>query len=60
MLVLSRKEDQSIRIGKDVVITVTRISGDQVRIGIEAPPDVKILRSELDDFEERECHVDAA
>lgn len=60
MLVLSRKEDQSIRIGKDVVITVTRISGDQVRIGIEAPPDVKILRSELDDLEERECHVDAA
>ncbi len=37
MLVLSRRESQSIMIGKDIVITVISIRGDQVRIGIEAP-----------------------
>lgn len=47
MLVLSRKENERILIGDDVVINVVRISGDKVRIGIEAPPETPILREEL-------------
>jgi carbon storage regulator len=47
MLVLSRKANESIQIGPDVVITVVRVQGDRVRIGIEAPADVRISRSEL-------------
>lgn len=47
MLVLSRKAGQRIRIGKDVTITVVRISGGGVRIGIEAPTDLAVIREEL-------------
>ena len=47
MLVLSRKANQSIQIGDDVVVTVVRIAGGEVRIGIEAPPHVPIIRREL-------------
>jgi carbon storage regulator len=48
MLVLSRKENERIRVGDSVVVTVVRVSGDRVRIGIEAPPDVRVLREELE------------
>ncbi len=47
MLVLSRREAQSIVIGNDVVVTVVSIRGDQVRIGIEAPRSVAIHRREV-------------
>lgn len=47
MLVLSRKLDEKIKIGEDIEITVVAISGDTVRLGIEAPRQVKILRSEV-------------
>ena len=47
MLVLSRKANQSIQIGDDIVVTVVRIAGGEVRIGIEAPPHVAIVRREL-------------
>lgn len=47
MLVLSRKSNQSIVIGANIKIQVLKISGNTVRIGIEAPNDVKILRGEL-------------
>ncbi len=47
MLVLSRKLNQSIIVGDNVKIQVLKISGNTVRIGIEAPQDVKILRGEL-------------
>lgn len=47
MLVLTRKIEQKIRIGKDIVITVLKVSGDQVSLGIEAPKEVSILREEL-------------
>jgi len=49
MLVLSRKQNERIRVGDSVVVTIVRVSGDKVRIGIEAPPDVRVLRDELDD-----------
>ncbi len=48
MLVLSRKETQRIRLGDSIVVTVVRVSGDKVRLGIEAPPDMLVLRDELE------------
>lgn len=47
MLVLTRKVNETIKIGDNIEITVVAISGDTVRIGIEAPREVKILRSEV-------------
>ena len=47
MLVLTRKVDDAIRIGNDIVITVLSIDKKNVRIGIDAPEDVMILREEL-------------
>lgn len=47
MLVLSRKEDQRIFIGNDIVLTVVAIIGDKVRLGFEAPPNVIIHREEV-------------
>lgn len=51
MLVLSRKESQRIRLGDSIVVTVVKIAGDKVRIGIKAPEDVLVLRDELEAFE---------
>ena len=47
MLILTRKVSEAILIGNDIKITVTAISGSQVRIGISAPKEVKVLREEL-------------
>ena len=47
MLVLSRKPNESIKIGDDIELKIIEIKGDIVRIGIEAPKSVEILRSEL-------------
>ncbi len=52
MLVLSRKEDQTIFIGDNIKLTVVKMQGNSVRIGIEAPHDVRILRGELDAWHE--------
>jgi carbon storage regulator len=47
MLVLTRKPGQSVYIGDDIKITLHGIRGNQVRIGIEAPPSIKIYREEI-------------
>ena len=47
MLVLSRKVDETIQIGDDIEIRILEVKGDTVRIGIEAPKSVDILRGEL-------------
>jgi len=47
MLVLSRKLDEKIKLGDDIEITIVAISGDTVRIGIDAPRNLKILRNEI-------------
>ena len=47
MLVLSRKSNQSIMIGQDIVVTVLEIRGDHVRIGIQAPRSMPVHREEL-------------
>ena len=52
MLVLSRREGEAIQIGDDVWVTIVRIRGSAVRIGIEAPRSMKVLRDDLDEFEQ--------
>lgn len=47
MLVLSRREGQSIMIGNDIVITVIEIRGEHVRIGIDAPRSITVHREEV-------------
>jgi carbon storage regulator len=49
MLVLSRKLNESIVIDGDIRITIVGIRGNHVRIGIEAPDSVRIIREELED-----------
>jgi len=48
MLVLSRRESQRIVLGDSIVVTVVKVAGDRVRLGIEAPSDVLVLRGELE------------
>lgn len=50
MLVLSRKACEQIQIGEEVVVTILQVKGQTVRIGIEAPRSVRVLRSELPKF----------
>ncbi|NPA29496.1 MAG: carbon storage regulator CsrA [Epsilonproteobacteria bacterium] len=47
MLVLTRKENEAIRIGEDIVIKVVAVDKNGVRLGIEAPEKMTILREEL-------------
>jgi carbon storage regulator len=47
MLVLSRKTDQRIQVGSEITLTIVRIKGQAVQIGIEAPAHTTILRGEL-------------
>jgi carbon storage regulator len=47
MLVLSRKTGERIRIGDNVTVTIVRIGPNNVRLGIEAPRDLNIVREEL-------------
>lgn len=46
MLVLTRKPEQSIIIGDDIVVKILGVDGNRVKIGITAPKDVQILRNE--------------
>ena len=48
MLVLSRRQSERIRLGDSIVVTVVRVAGDRVRLGIEAPASVVVLRDELE------------
>ncbi|MCH5185070.1 MAG: carbon storage regulator CsrA, partial [Oscillospiraceae bacterium] len=47
MLILSRKKDDRIMIGDDIMITVVECEGDRVKIGIDAPKNVRVFRKEL-------------
>ncbi|MCU1595027.1 MAG: Carbon storage regulator [Frankiales bacterium] len=47
MLVLTRRKNQSIVIGGDIVVTVLEVKGDQIRLGITAPRNVQVYREEL-------------
>jgi carbon storage regulator len=48
MLVLSRKEGEKLVVGENITIVISKISGNRVTIGIEAPRDVKVVRGELE------------
>lgn len=52
MLILTRKRDDSIKIGENIVIRVMRTARGSVKIGIEAPASVRIVRGELNEFGE--------
>lgn len=58
MLVITRKTGEGIHIGEDVVINVVEAGKDKVRLGISAPKNIKIIRSEM--FESRGFNVQAA
>lgn len=47
MLALTRKSKEAVRIGGNITVTVVEVKGGQVRLGIEAPPDVRIYREEV-------------
>lgn len=47
MLILTRRIDETIRIGPDIVVTIMGFKGAQVRIGIDAPKDVEVHRGEV-------------
>ncbi len=51
MLVITRKIGEELRVGENIRITVVETAKDRVKIGIDAPPDVRIIRSELFDTE---------
>jgi carbon storage regulator len=53
MLVLTRKLMEKLYIGNDVCVTVVRLEGGQVRLGIEAPREVAVIRAELLERDER-------
>ena len=57
MLIITRKKGESIMIGDDIEITISKIDDGSVKIGIEAPRNVNILRKEL--YEEVEKDDDA-
>jgi carbon storage regulator len=47
MLILTRKKDEAIRLGEDIRIVLVQIKGGQVRLGIECPSNMRVLREEL-------------
>jgi carbon storage regulator len=47
MLVLTRKSNQSIMIGDDIEVSVLSVMGDKVRVGIQAPQDIPVFRTEI-------------
>ncbi|MDR2602333.1 MAG: carbon storage regulator CsrA [Spirochaetaceae bacterium] len=49
MLILTRKPDEKIIIGEDIVVSIIEIRGDQVRLGVDAPKTIKIYRQEIFD-----------
>lgn len=58
MLVLTRRESQQIQIGDSVRIHIVEIKGTRVRIGIEAPRDIRVARAEADDNDQRGDRAD--
>ena len=52
MLVLSRKQGETLHIGENITITVLEVHGRVMKLGIEAPGSVKILRGELESWHE--------
>jgi carbon storage regulator len=60
MLVLMRRPQETLTIGKDVTVTVLGVRGNQVRIGVQAPKDVPVHREEIYKRIQREQHPPTA
>jgi carbon storage regulator len=58
MLILTRKRDEKIIIGDDIVISVVEIRGDKVRLGIDAPKETSVHRQEVYDAIQRDKVAD--
>lgn len=58
MLIITRKTGEGFHIGEDIIVSVVEAGKDKVKLGINAPKDVKIIRSEL--YESRKFNVQAA
>lgn len=58
MLILQRKKGQAIHIGDNIIITITDIGNDQVKLAIDAPRDIPIARSEL--LEAKKANLESA
>ncbi len=56
MLVLSRKVGERIVINENITVVVQRLSGNRVALGIEAPPEVSVLRGELRGHDQETAH----
>jgi len=54
MLILSRKAGERIKLGDSIILTVMGVSGDKVRVGIQAPANVLVLRDELKPYPEQQ------
>lgn len=54
MLVLTRRKNETIKIGDDIEITILAIEGDQIKLGIDAPQSVEIHRKEIYEAIQRE------
>jgi carbon storage regulator len=54
MLVLSRREQERIRLGDSIVVTIIRVTGERVRLGIEAPSNMAVVRDELKTHPEKQ------
>ena len=57
MLVLTRKSHEQIQIGNDITVTILRVKGGAIRVGIEAPRNVNVLRKELLGKQEKETSL---
>ena len=60
MLVLTRKRDEIIRIGSEIVIRVIRTGPTSVKIGVAAPDDVRVVRGELAPLDKTEIEIEDA
>jgi len=54
MLILTRRVGEALMIGKDIIVTVLSVNGNQIRIGIKAPKDIPVHREEVYERIERE------
>jgi carbon storage regulator len=57
VLVLSRKKHEQVKIGEDIIVTVVDIRGDKIRLGFEAPKDVRINRKEIAELIAKEANA---
>ena len=57
MLILTRRVGEIIRVGETVSVTVVQVSGNQVRLGIQAPRNVVVDREEITERKKRELHL---